>query len=142
MGTLESVTLAIALLGACLGVLNTWHEISRDKPKMRVVPMNVVWDEQLYFGIEVTNLSAFPLTVTEIGFQRSGTKTRASVPLPYVLDRERPLPRRLDARESLTFYMQRQPPKSGLYKCAYVKTACGLTFTGKSGALNQLNKEG
>lgn len=38
MSTLAAITLGIALLGAVLGILNTWRSFDRDRVKLRVVP--------------------------------------------------------------------------------------------------------
>src|SRR3546814_11210717 len=66
----EALTLGIAALGAFLGVMNTWQAINRDRVRLRVRPLSVMaiaTGDQGY-GIEVVNLSSFPVTVEEVGF--------------------------------------------------------------------------
>jgi len=89
----------------------------------------------------VTNLSIFPLTLTEVGLKRTGTTDRDAFPTPIVMDGRPPYPRRLESRESITFYVERERPVAGRYKHAYATTSCGLTFKGKGPALDQLNHE-
>jgi hypothetical protein len=64
----DMVTLGLAGLGAVLGVMNTWQAMSRERLRLRVRPMQIVSGGGLSFGIEVVNLSSFPVTVEEVGF--------------------------------------------------------------------------
>lgn len=82
MTVINGITLALALLGAVLGIINTWHSLDKSRVKLRVRPKHAipfgVMDERLTFCIEITNLSAFAITVEEAGVslrasdQRSG----------------------------------------------------------------------
>jgi len=42
MTVTESITLSIALVGAVLGVINTWHQLDRSRVKLRVTPKHVI----------------------------------------------------------------------------------------------------
>jgi bacterioferritin-associated ferredoxin len=62
MTLISAVTLAVAIVGAVLGILNTWKAYDRDRPKLRVIPKHAIpvgaADPRLTFCIEVVNLSA------------------------------------------------------------------------------------
>jgi len=137
-----AITLALAVLGAALGVINTWKALDRDKVKLRVVPKHAIpiggADPRLTFCIEITNLSGFPVTIDEAGVFYKGTKHRGAY-FPPVLCDGLPWPRRLEARSSVTVYGQPpQPHGQHRLKCAYARTACGVTVEGTSGAFKQL----
>lgn len=146
MDIISGMTLGIALVGAVLGVLNTWRNFDRDRPKLRVTPVHAIpvggyggVHPAIGFGIEVINLSPFPVTVREVGFLHSGLSDRAVVVQPVTTD-NKGTPRRLEPREAVSFFMELPGRRKGRpLRCAYASTACGLTFTGTSGALKQLN---
>jgi len=68
----DYVTLAVASVGAVLGIINTWHGLSERRVRLKVVPKtSYPVDDRGNFGpemgcIEVTNLSAFPVTVRDM----------------------------------------------------------------------------
>lgn len=139
---IQMVTLSIAVLGAVLGIINTWHAIDRSRIKLKVRPAYAIpiggIDERLTFCIEVTNLSTFAVTVYDVGVFYYGTDRRRSIVDPVLIDGGS-WPRRLEPRSSVTVYGQR--PDSGpdiRIKCAYAKTHCGFTKTGSSPALKQI----
>ncbi len=159
----SNVTFGIALLGAVLGIINTWKAYDRDKPKLRVRPrFAVMTDDQSFisdsrsgavshykqhnpliarfgFCVEVINRSTFALIIDEVGFQRAKEKKRDAVSLPVIRD-GKPFPRRLEPRESACFYMELPRPLEGKrLKYAYARTACGLTFKATSLALKECN---
>ena len=76
----QAVTLAIALLGAVLGVINTWHALDKNRVKLKVVPKIAMTlgrsGSAVGFCIEITNLSAFAVTVDEAGVHFRGTEAR------------------------------------------------------------------
>ena len=133
-------TLITALVGAILGVINTIHELNRDKIKLLVKP---VWLIPTYgpvlgtnvMGIEVINLSLIPVTVEEVGFYLSdGNKI---IPIqPWITDGG-PYPRRLEPRTSFTVAFEENLLKKPEFKkaeCAFAKTACSMKFKGTSPA--------
>lgn len=137
----QAITLSIAVLGAVLGLINTWHGLDRTRPKLRVRPAHAIpvgsAPKSLTFCIEVTNLSAFPLTVCEVGVLYHGTDARGTV-MPVLIDGG-PWPRLLESRASVTVYFQRPEfDADHLIRCAYAKTECGVTKTGTSPALRQV----
>ena len=138
----QAVTLAIAVLGAVLGLINTWHAIDKKRVKIRVRPKHAVpigaADPRLTFCIEIINLSEFAITVDEAGVFYTGTDRRGAYAPPVIID-GKPWPRRLEARSSVTIYGQPPTLPSGhRLKCAYARTECGVTRTGTSPAFKQL----
>lgn len=140
--TFQAVTLAIAVLGAVLGLVNTWHTLDKNRVKLRVVPKQAIpygaADPRLTFCIEVTNLSSFPLTVEEIGVFFHRTDKRAAIVTPVLPDNG-PWPRRLEPRSSITAYSQLPEAREGRkMRCAYARTQCGRTVEGTSPAFKQI----
>lgn len=141
----EAVTFSLAVLGAVLGVINTWKALDKDRVKLRVVPKYVIpvgrVDHRLTFCIEVTNLSGFAVTIEETGVFYKGTDKRGALLPPILIDGQ-PWPRRLETRTSVTVYAQR-PQSNGPHrlKCAYARTSCGVTAKGISPAFKQIASE-
>ncbi len=144
MTIVQAMTLAIALLGAVLGVINTWHAIDKSRVKLRVRPKQAIpvgaADPDLTFCIEITNLSAFAVTVYETGVFYKGTDRRGAYVQPILID-GKGWPRRLEPRSSVTVYGQPPSTMPGHpLKCSYATTECGVTSTGTSPAFKQLAK--
>lgn len=140
----EYITLGAALLGAVLGIMNTWNAMSARRVRLRVRPAHALTDTgQWMFSIEVLNMSNFPLTIREVGFtlkRSSSTKgKRAAVMRPILID-GKPWPRRLEARESVSVLCEIPDPSQPIDK-AYAHTACGEVKYGDSPALRQLRDE-
>lgn len=143
----DILTIGLAAVGAVLGVLNTWKSLDRDRPKLRLVPKHSFYvgpgaDERSYVCFDVTNLSAFALTVTEIGFLYRWSRQRGAIIQP-IIDDGKGFPRELKPRTSMSAFtacenLMHLPRR---IRCAYVKTDCGLTFKGTSPALRQMVKE-
>ena len=95
--------------------------------------------------IEVVNLSAFAVTVTEVGFAPRFTRgtlpRRYSVLQPAFLD-HKPWPRRLEPREAVTAYIDPDSAIDGRrdYHKAYARTSCGEIVYGRSPALDQIRE--
>jgi hypothetical protein len=152
-----------AFVGMCLGIYNFWKERDKEKVKLRVIPISVqkkVVDplgniigfitsenefkdnsSQDLFAIGIVNISRFTVIINEIGFLVSGTKQRMSIPIPLLVNQEK-LPKKLEPRETVTFYVNLQtilssPNVKNIY-CAFAKTSCDHIETGKTKALKQL----
>jgi hypothetical protein len=140
---IADITLAVAVLGAVLGIINTCHALSRSRLKLRVLPAHAIpigsADARINFSIEVTNLSEFAVTIREAGFLLEGTEARASMIRPILLDGGT-WPRRLEPRTSVTAYAIVAPPLNNgpRIRCAYARTDCGRQRTGNSPALDQI----
>ncbi len=133
MEWMQQVTFGLALLGAVLGVVNTWRTLSRDRLRLRVRLVLAIigsGQHQHRVGIEVTNLSTFPVTLNEVGLHAKGSKSRA-VFIPLEVSGESDsLPCRLEPRTQVTAYILRQAVKVGVpYTSAYARTACGFEAT-------------
>ncbi len=79
---IQGITLSIAVLGAVLGIINTWHSLDRSRVKLKVLPAHAIpvggVDPRLTFCIEVTNMSAFAVTAHDVGVFYHDTKARAA----------------------------------------------------------------
>lgn len=142
MSIVEAITLAIAVLGAALGLINTWHAIDKKRVKLRVRPKHAIplgaANPGITFCIEITNLSEFSVTIDEAGVFYKGADARGAYTQPILID-GKPWPRRLEPRSSVTVYGQSPQTKPGHpLKCAYARTECGVTRTGSSPAFKQL----
>lgn len=140
----EAITLSVAVLGAALGVINTWQSLSQNRLRLRVTPKHALpfgnTPEHINFCIEVINRSYFPVTITEVGVLYSGTTNRGAYISPIIPD-GRPWPRRLEPRESVTVYGQKPDKLDGhSIRCAYAQTDCGERITGNSAALKQISR--
>ena len=147
----EAVTLTIAVAGAVLGlvgtvlsILNTWRTFDRDKVKLRVVPKHAFpvggIDNRPRVSIDVTNLSTFPVTVSQIGFLFHDTTNRGVLVQPFMPDGGS-FPRRLEPRTSFSVLcdpMEHLEPDFASVRCVYAQTDCGATIEGNSPALRQL----
>lgn len=140
----SSVTTGVALLGAALGVMNTWNTISQRRVRLRVRPAHAIAFPQGHhqFSIEVLNLSNFAVTVEEVGFtlrKREPFGDHLVITSPQIFD-GKPWPRRLESREAVSVYFAVEPmlKRAGNLDKAYVRTACGEHIRGDSPALRQI----
>lgn len=162
MTTLQLVTLITAIvgavcgiLGAVLGIVNTWHQRSQTRVKLRVIP-KLAWMldgenvltarrragnlDDLISGlphnrlcIDVMNLSAFAVTVSEVGFGRVD-KVRCRLFKPE-LSPGKTWPVRLEPRESFTAYAlpgMTLDEHAMRYAVAYAQTDCDTVAYGTS----------
>jgi hypothetical protein len=153
MSTLDAITLSIAVLGAVLGIVNTWHALSLRMVRLVVRPSAAVrigagaFKSTIHVPppgtvadlcIEVTNLSAFAVTIDEVGLLPRRGKVRQAIPRPILADGGA-WPRRLQPRESVSTYCDPGSVADTVQvKCAYATTACGHTAKASSPALRAL----
>jgi hypothetical protein len=135
-------TIICAVIGAVLGIINTWYAFIQRRVRLRVVPkLASLMSHAGQFGpdmggIEVINLSTFPVTVSEVGFTINGDPRKnpcAAIIQPIVQDGG-PWPRRLDARVSVTVYFQLHLLRQHKIKKIYAMTDCGNVGFGESQA--------
>ena len=143
--TIQMVTLSIAVLGAVLGIINTWYNLDKMRVKLKVTPAHAIpvggIDERLKFCVQITNLSSFPLTISDAGVFFKGTNNRGSIVNPVFSDGGN-WPKKLEPRTSVSVYSQiPEAPVGHKIKCAYAITQCGEVCTGTSGALKQIANE-
>lgn len=137
----EWLTFGLAVLGAGLGVFNAWKGWIADRVRLQVVPLFTKdTTGESYISIEVRNLSAFPVTVTAIGFTVVGGATHLQIPHPVFIGFDK-LPVRLVSRTaltSLTPLIAFEESQVVTIDAAYVKTACGLQVKGGRKALRKI----
>lgn len=141
----------IGLVGAVLGFINTWHQLSKDAVRLKVTPASAhtLWRDGSVspekLSIEVVNLSTFPVTVKEVGLEcitKEGRNGRL-VDLSSTTNRG-PLPVRLEPREALTVLWKGNPkaePRLAEVRAAYACCQCGTVRYGSSPRLKQLIRE-
>jgi hypothetical protein len=147
-GLTDFMTIGCAVLGAGLGIINTLTNLDQRRVKLRVTPKLSVHSESGAYShttellpngapaVEVINLSAFPVTIAEAGFKLKGGDGRV-IPIPPCVIDNKPWPRRLESRESVTVYFsgnQSFPKNLGR---AYATTDCETTRYGDSPALKK-----
>lgn len=145
MTIISAITLAIAALGAVLGIINTWHSLDKSRVKLRIRPKHAIpigaADPRITFCIEVTNLSSFAVTISQAGVMYHGSERRGGYVQPILIDGKE-WPRRLEPRSSVTIYGMPPTSEGGLsLKCAYAETECGVVRTGTSPAFKQIAHE-
>jgi hypothetical protein len=90
ISAIQAITLALACLGAVLGVINTWAGLDKNRLKLRVLPQHAIpvggAPANLNFCIAVTNMSAFAVTIDDVGVYYRGTGERGSFIKPIILD--------------------------------------------------------
>ena len=139
------ITFAVAVLGAVLGIINTYQTLRRDRLCLRVRPVNAITGHAHWFGVEVVNLSLFAVTIEEVGFtlgRRSAKHGSRLAVLAPLLPDNGPWPRRLEPRLSVTVYfdpknIERSPSSIGR---AYARTACNEFAYGSTPALHNLRQ--
>jgi hypothetical protein len=150
----ETVTLITAIVGAVcgvagtiLGVINIWHQLTRNKVRLKVTPQHTILmlnrSMPLNFSIEVVNLSEFPVVIEDIGFQLADGRKATISPVPG-LEPNGSLPMRLESRAAYSkiFSLDQNLVPWSKVRCAYARTQCGTLVTGTSPALQQLVRKG
>jgi len=95
--------------------------------------------ETVRLSIEVLNLSAFPITVDEIGMTTKG-KNRMVFTGAQTGDK-RSLPLRIESREAVTLYtIPYLTTEFALAGNVFADTACGSRQLGRSPAINSLRE--
>lgn len=143
---MEYVTFGIALLGAVLGVIATWHQVNQTKVRIRV--RFRMWlfvsdegvDKVPRPTVEVTNLSAFPVWINTVGLQMRRPKEWRLLKNPLVNSPTRSLPHKLEPRQSLSAFGN--PGALTLdelrrIRKAWARTDCGLTIKGSARAARE-----
>lgn len=120
------VTFGLASLGAVLGIANTIKSWRQDKLRLYVRFVYAVTSEAPIelVGIEVRNLSAFAVTIEEVGLLARGMNSRTAFAGATLTDQSR-LPCRLHSRESMTALFDASCLPRANYDRVYARTACG-----------------
>ncbi len=159
----QIITTITAFIGMGLGFYNLFVERSNRKIKILVRPkaiirrtMNTVTGAEGcitslnefncnelddYFAIEAVNISTFPVTIDNAGFEVRKQDNRMTIFQPIFMDNGS-WPRRLEPRDSVTIYgsLKHLLKSDGTPKIknAFVETSCGTICRGTSGALEGL----
>ncbi|WP_395008569.1 hypothetical protein [Undibacterium sp.] len=140
---LQAITLAVAAVGAVLGIINTWRAIDNDRVKLLITPVWRIHDVgDDYIVARVINRSSFDVTIVDVGFNFwfSGKHAQAFPGGGF----GKSLPYKLEARTSAIFYLiastsvdKRIWRISGVY----VHTDCGLKFNRTNAVLRGFVRE-
>jgi len=60
---MQLITFSLAVLGAVLGIMNTWENFDKDRIKLKVIPARAVVGgsyQDIKLAISITNFSSFP----------------------------------------------------------------------------------
>lgn len=140
------ITLALAILGSCLGIYNAIQS-RRDRTVRFTVRPTVAYGfggaapGARFLSIEVTNHSPFPITIEEVGLTSGKPKgslpSRAMILPNNIVKGETPL--RLDARhgQSIIAFVD-ELPAGKHYDHAFARTSAGDIRYGTSNALVEL----
>ncbi len=135
------IAVSLGAIGSVLSIINTVNALNQRKVRLRVSPAHAILpnSDALLVSVDVTNLSTFPVTVKEIGMTVPWSKRRLAIFQPGVTD-GRPLPRRLETRESVCLLFDPKEASGNRVGRAYARTACGVIATGTSPAFRQIRK--
>lgn len=140
---LQAITLATAIVGAVLGVLNWWRAFNADRVRLQV---RVSWafvpgDSRPHISVNVVNLSNFAVTVTRLGFDLVGDARHIQLP-GNIQTNGKPMPVRMEARTDLTALLPLAAVQDGntRLRCAFAETACGQRRVGGKEALRHIQK--
>jgi hypothetical protein len=160
--TREDVTLAIAILGAGLGVLNVTRDWWRQRVRLKVGPTfaarffrDGTSDQAMFFqnrrgekiprvwGIEVIN-KGVPVKIKEVGFLLKGSSDRAVITEQF--EPAVTLPHLLERHDSVTIFADIIGPANafdhlGRFKAAFVTTTSGRRFSGSTRAFKRVAKK-
>jgi len=143
------VTLIIAIIGAGLGIINTWRSYSKDRVKIRVEARGSILADaygqlQHRLCVEVVNLSFMPVTISQISFTLHGDKKNVFSFFPEFYDGKGGLPRTLEARNSFTAFVPVTVHRDEIVDrldAPFIKTACGKRFKGGGMAIHSAMKD-
>jgi hypothetical protein len=159
MTSMQIITLVTAIVGAIcgicgavLGIINTWSQLSRNRVRLKVIPKlaYMVGGNDVMAGvrsceyqqdlsnkgtpsrlcIEVINLSAFAVTISDAGF---GKKDRNRLALIKPEVSKKSWPTRLEPHEAVMLYAAiglSLNPTIMLKAVAYAETDCGVVCYG------------
>ena len=104
----DGITLGIALVGATLGILNTWRAFDRDRIRLRVTPRRYLCratggGDTWGWCVEVINIGYLPVTLSDVSFALRGDEQFMFGAMRF--DQGEQLPIRLEARTSVIAYL-------------------------------------
>ncbi len=135
--TKDTVSLLLGALGSLLGLINTCFVLLQRRTKLKVKASYAKDGGHFYLSgqsygdmvcVEVTNLSNFPVYISEAGFTIPGTKRRMVIAQPITTDHNK-FSRELNAGQSVSGYSRDNAVRLSTGR-AYVTLANGRTFYG------------
>lgn len=142
------VTFGLAIVGAVLGLFNTWQSWRDRRVRLRVTPnySQPVGDRMQPAGapcvaIDVQNLGAFPVTVVEVGLligRAAGDLPRRASFMPAAVVAGPSLPHRLEPHDAMSLVVPIISLSRQSYTSAYARTAAGHLIRGNSPALRSI----
>lgn len=144
------ITLAVAVLGAGLGLFNTWQGWRDRTVRLRVIPKyaEAVDDNMQPMGIpclsvDIQNLGAYPVTIDEVGLLIGTPKSdlpRRAPFRPQVVIMGPSLPHRLERHDAISLTVSLASLPRADFTAAYARTAAGHLCKGSSAAFQGLVK--
>jgi hypothetical protein len=132
---LAGITLGIAILGAALGLLNTWQSFYRDRVRVTVSPRKAfAKGREPRICFEIINQGYLPVTISGIGLRLRRPRHRGFYAFIAQTIDGGSLPQRMEPRTSITLFMPIGADHDPLIreaKDAFVTTACGRNVSRK-----------
>jgi hypothetical protein len=127
-------------ISAIVSVFNLGNTLGRQSVKLSVTPTigQSYPQGEHCICVEVVNLSAFPVKITDIGFNRRDGKRHSYALFGRQLFDGQRLPVRLESRDSVTAYFAAVEIHPLMATSAFAMTACGVTQKGDSAGWKDL----
>lgn len=141
----DIITLVIAIIGAGLGVFNTWASHRDRGERIKVVPKWALAPGFSGLSFNVINLGTGPVTIHEVGIligrSRNELPHRLSIPNHKIADGPH-FPVKIERGGSINITIEATDIPKKDYRKAYAMTALGKIFRGSSPALKQFINDG
>jgi hypothetical protein len=110
MRTSELFTFSVASVGAVLGIINTVTALNQQRVKLVVRVKSAflfppTGGTVKMFSIQVTNLSSFPVFISEVGFEIYGRSERLVI-MELLTSDHQPFTRKLESRASIIGFFE------------------------------------
>lgn len=130
----DVIASGIAFAALVLGVIATWHNLARDRVRLRVVTQGFVTPTHDGACFRITNLSTSAVFLERIDIAVPDRRISFQFLVPLVSTDGEPLPMRLEPRAAVTFPMPPAPEeRTRSFRNVRVRTACGKVVRGANG---------
>ena len=130
----DAIASGIASAALVLGIVATWHNLARDRVRLRVVTQGFVTPAHEGVCFRITNLSTSAVFLERIDIAVPDRRMSFQFLVPVVSTDGDRLPMRIDPRAAVTFPM---PPareeEARNFRNVRVRTACGKVVRGANG---------
>jgi len=135
---IDPVSVTIGAVATLVAVLTFRNTINRQQVLLQVTPAPGWTTPQgdPCVCVEVVNHSSFAVTISEIGLNRDDSRRYSILDRP--LTNGRPLPQRLESRESITAFFPASEIDLSVVSVGFTKTSCGKVQVGDSPGWKQL----